>query len=220
MKQQQQQQHCITLEDVQKAAERIQKFRNKTPVLTSTSINQLCLGTNNNNNDDDDDEEDDNHHHHRQLFFKIEAMQRTGSFKFRGALNATLHLLETNDDDDTNTNDGIIPNNNNNNNNNNSTRTSITNVVTHSSGNHAAALALAAQLASTTNNNKNSVHATIVMPRNAPQTKINGVRGFGGTIVMVDSTNEAREEEADRIVEETGAVFIHPSENVRVIAGQ
>ena len=37
---------------------------------------------------------------------------------------------------------------------------------------------------------------------------------------MVESTNEAREEEAERIVQTTGALFIHPSEDPRVIAGQ
>jgi threonine dehydratase len=91
-------------------------------------------------------------------------------------------------------------------------------VVTHSSGNHAQALALASKLAS---NEATTVSATIVMPNNAPLVKKAAVQDFGAQIIMVENSNEAREEEADRIVETTGAVFVHPtSEDPRVIAGQ
>jgi threonine dehydratase len=86
-----------------------------------------------------------------------------------------------------------------------------------SSKNHAQALALAAKLAST---ETTKVTATIVMPNNAPKVKAAAVASYGAEIIMVENTNEAREEEADRIVETTGAVFIHPSEDPRVIAGQ
>ncbi len=58
------------------------------------------------------------------------------------------------------------------------------------------------------------------MPSNAPLVKKRAVESYGATIVEVANTNEAREEEADRIVEATGAAFIHPSEDPRVIAGQ
>lgn len=58
------------------------------------------------------------------------------------------------------------------------------------------------------------------MPNNAPLVKKNAVESYGAEIVEVAPTNEAREERADRIVEETGAVFVHPSEDPRVIAGQ
>lgn len=76
---------------------------------------------------------------------------------------------------------------------------------------------MAAKLAST---ESTSVAATIVMPHNAPMVKKRAVASYGATIVEVENTNEAREEEADRIVKTTGAVFIHPSEDPRVIAGQ
>lgn len=75
--------------------------------------------------------------------------------------------------------------------------------MTHSSGNHAAALALAARLAPHSN-----MKATIVMPENAPIIKVNGVIGFGGNIVFVESTNEARESKADEIVLEQKAYFV------------
>ena len=64
------------------------------------------------------------------------------------------------------------------------------------------------------------VAATIVMPNTAPIVKKNAVQDFGAEIVIVENTNDARKEEAERIVSSTGAVFIHPSENPKVIAGQ
>jgi threonine dehydratase len=58
------------------------------------------------------------------------------------------------------------------------------------------------------------------MPKGAPAIKQEGTRSYGGEVILVENTNEAREEEADRVVAERGAVFIHPSENPQVIAGQ
>ena len=84
-------------------------------------------------------------------------------------------------------------------------------VVTHSSGNFAQALSLAA---------KNlGVKAYIVMPENAPQVKKDAVLGYGGIITESESTSEARENEAARIQKETGASFIHPSNDIDVILG-
>jgi serine racemase len=163
--------YCITFEDVKAAAARIQDTAHRTPVLTSSSISRKA---------------------NRQLFFKVEAMQRTGSFKFRGALNAVRSVLAGNG-------------------------APSLSVVTHSSGNHAQALALAAKLSST---DQCPVDATIVMPLSTPSVKKQAVADFGGNIVMTENTNEARETEAERIRDETGAVFVHPSEDPRVIAGQ
>nr|WP_293303295.1 pyridoxal-phosphate dependent enzyme [Allomuricauda sp.] len=85
-------------------------------------------------------------------------------------------------------------------------------VVTHSSGNFAQALSLAAQSL--------GVKAFIVMPKNAPQVKKNAVKGYGGIVVECESTLEAREKEAQKIEEEQGATFIHPSNDDAVILGQ
>lgn len=85
-------------------------------------------------------------------------------------------------------------------------------VATHSSGNHAAALALAAK-------NK-GIPAYIVMPENAPDNKKKAVEGYGGIITYCKPTLEAREEGLRKVVEKTGAVFIHPFDNPLVIAGQ
>jgi threonine dehydratase len=85
-------------------------------------------------------------------------------------------------------------------------------VATHSSGNHAAAVALAARL--------RRVPAHIVMPDNAPAVKQAAVAGYGGSIVYCAPTLAAREATLERVVHETGATFIHPYNDARVIAGQ
>src|SRR5215467_7566676 len=85
-------------------------------------------------------------------------------------------------------------------------------VATHSSGNHAAAVALAARL--------RGIQAHIVMPDNAPTVKKAAVAGYGGTIVYCAPTLAARESTLERVVRETGATFIHPYNDARVIAGQ
>lgn len=84
-------------------------------------------------------------------------------------------------------------------------------VVTHSSGNFAQALSLAAKSL--------GVKASIVMPSNAPEVKINAVKSYGGVITRCDPTIAARENASDKIVKETGATFIHPSNNLEVIMG-
>lgn len=84
-------------------------------------------------------------------------------------------------------------------------------VVTHSSGNFAQAVSLAAKSL--------GVKATIVMPKNAPQVKKNAVLGYNGIITECESTIEAREATSSKIVNETGATFIHPSNDLNVILG-
>ena len=85
----------ISLYNSQEAAKRIQAFIHKTPVLTSVTLDNL-LG--------------------KQLFFKAEHLQKTGSFKIRGALNAALQASDA------------------------------SGFIAFSSGNHAQALAYAAKL--------------------------------------------------------------------------
>ena len=85
-------------------------------------------------------------------------------------------------------------------------------VVTHSSGNHAQALALAAK--------RRGIPAWVVMPTNAPTVKRKAVGGYGATIVDCEPTLEARETTAARVMDETGATFIHPYDDPRIIAGQ
>lgn len=85
-------------------------------------------------------------------------------------------------------------------------------VATHSSGNHAAALALAARV--------RGIKAYVVMPENAPHIKRAAVANYGAEIILCQPTLKAREERLAEVVDHTGAVFIHPYNNYRVIAGQ
>ena len=85
-------------------------------------------------------------------------------------------------------------------------------VATHSSGNHAAALALAARL--------RGVAAHVVMPRTTRAVKKAAVAGYGARIVECEPTLAAREAGLAEVVARTGATFVHPYNDPRVVAGQ
>jgi threonine dehydratase len=85
-------------------------------------------------------------------------------------------------------------------------------VATHSSGNHAAALALAARI--------RGVPSYIVMPRGAPPVKKAAVLGYGARVTECEPTLASRESTLRAVVAETGAAFVHPYNDARVIAGQ
>ncbi|MDH3314783.1 MAG: pyridoxal-phosphate dependent enzyme [Gammaproteobacteria bacterium] len=85
-------------------------------------------------------------------------------------------------------------------------------VATHSSGNHAAAVSLAASL--------RNAASTVVMPENANATKRAAVEGYGGKVVLCEPSQKSREETLAGILAESGATFIPPYDDYRVIAGQ
>jgi len=154
----------ISLEDIRKAHQRIMPHIHRTPVLSSSGINEIA-GC--------------------RIFFKCENFQKVGAFKARGGVNAVLSLSPD----------------------------QLTNgVTTHSSGNHAQAIALAAKIA--------GVPAFIVMPENAPGVKVEAVKSYGAEIIFCAPTLEARETTVEKVIEETGAAFIHPYNDERIIAGQ
>lgn len=85
-------------------------------------------------------------------------------------------------------------------------------IATHSSGNHAQAIAYAAKQVGT--------KAYIVMPNTSPQVKVDAVKGYGAEITFCEPNQIAREAALQNIVDKTGAEFIHPYNDERVIAGQ
>lgn len=85
-------------------------------------------------------------------------------------------------------------------------------VIAFSSGNHAQAVALAARLL--------GIQATIVMPHDAPGSKLEATRGYGGRVVGYDRYSESREAIAQRLAEESGGAVIPPYDHPDVIAGQ
>lgn len=154
----------ITIEDINYAHERIKPFIYRTPVLTSTAINQVAGAS---------------------LFFKCENFQKIGAFKIRGGMNAVLSQPE---------------------------EKRKNGIATHSSGNHAQAIAFAAKAV--------GVKAYIVMPENSPKVKVDAVHGYGAKIFFCESTQEARESLLQEVIENTGAAFVHPYNDYRVITGQ
>ncbi len=85
-------------------------------------------------------------------------------------------------------------------------------VATHSSGNHALSLSYAA--------GRRGIPCHVVMPRTAPQAKKDAVRGYGGIITECEPSTSSREEVFAKVEAETGAEFVHPYNDPRVIAGQ
>ncbi len=121
----------------------------------------------------------------RQVSLKAENLQRTGSFKVRGAVNKIATLS----DDE-----------------------KRAGVVAASAGNHGQAVAWAAREA--------GVKATIFMPQDAPMAKVEPTKNYGGHAELVGLTFEDALAAAYERAEGTGATFVHPYEDDRVIAGQ
>lgn len=117
-----------------------------------------------------------------ELVLKAENLQRTGSFKVRGALNK-LRSLE-----------------------------GVAGVVAGSAGNHAQSLAYAARAF--------GVDCEVIMPVNAPVGKLAAVRAFGATVVQHGESVDECVELARRRAEESDLVFVHPFDDLAVIAGQ
>ncbi len=153
-----------THDDVAAAARRIAGRVVRTPVLRNALLDELTGGT---------------------VLLKAEVLQKTGSFKLRGATNAALQLTEAE---------------------------RRAGVVTHSSGNHGQALACAAQSV--------GAAATIFMPADAPQVKIDSTRRWGAEIVHYHRATDDREALTRQYVERTGASLIPPFDHPHVIAGQ
>lgn len=120
-----------------------------------------------------------------RVFLKCENLQRTGSFKFRGAYNALASL---------------------------DPQARARGIVAVSSGNHAQGVAEASKLF--------GVPATIVMPLDAPQIKTMRVKRSGATVVGYDRYHDDRDAIAQRLAQETGAVFVRPYDDYDVMAGQ
>lgn len=85
-------------------------------------------------------------------------------------------------------------------------------VATHSSGNHGLSLSYAA--------GRRGIPVTVVMPRTAPDAKKDAVKGYGGRVVECEPSTSSREAVFAEVVAETGAEFVHPYNDARVIAGQ
>ena len=85
-------------------------------------------------------------------------------------------------------------------------------VVTTSSGNHGAALSMAVT--------RRGGKTKVVMPNNTPKIKINNVERNGGEVVWCEPEQSSRESVLADLVEQTGAIVVHPYNDERIVAGQ
>ena len=152
-----------SLKDVRNAAERIAPWVHRTPLLSSLSLSER-IGV--------------------EVRLKCENLQRAGSFKIRGAMNALLQIPEGD---------------------------RSRGVVAFSSGNHAQGVALAAKLL--------GMPATIVMPENSVQSKVEATKAYGAAVVTSGVTSATRDTVAREIAEKNGASVIPPFDDDRIIAG-
>jgi threonine dehydratase len=153
-----------TLRDIEEARERLSGVARVTPVYSSETLSRLAG---------------------REVWLKAENLQRTGSFKVRGATNkiATLSKGERR-----------------------------AGVVAASAGNHGQAVAWAAREA--------GIKATIFMPQDAPMAKVEPTKNYGAKAELRGASFEEALTAAQQYVESSGATFIHPYEDEKVIAGQ
>jgi threonine dehydratase len=152
------------LADVRAAAGRLRGTIHRTPLSASRSISERA-GV--------------------EVRLKCENLQRAGSFKIRGAMNALLQIPESD---------------------------RKRGVVAFSSGNHAQGVALAARTL--------GIPATIVMPENSVQMKVEATKAYGAEVVTAGVTSATRDNVAREIAQKTGASVIPPFDDERIIAGQ
>jgi threonine dehydratase len=154
----------VTPADIDAAAKVIAPFAVRTPLLSSPALNAR-VGAN--------------------VYLKPELLQRTGSFKFRGAFNKLSSIPQDKRSGG---------------------------VVAFSSGNHAQGVAAAAQIL--------KMQATIVMPADAPVSKVERTESYGAEVVLYDRESEDREAIAGAIAEKRGATLVRPYDDPFIIAGQ
>ncbi|MDQ2870018.1 MAG: pyridoxal-phosphate dependent enzyme [Acidobacteriota bacterium] len=87
----------------------------------------------------------------------------------------------------------------------------VTDVVAYSSGNHAQAVALVSKIL--------GLKATIVMPSDAPASKLAATRGYGAEVVLYDRYSESRDDIGQRLVRERGALLVPPFDDYKIMAG-
>ncbi len=158
------QQMPVTFEDIQAAAKRIESgiLRSACPRSIPLSLATGC-----------------------DIFCKLEYLQRTGSFKERGARNALLQLGDSQ---------------------------KMKGVIAASAGNHALGLSYHGQLL--------KIKVTVVMPRNAPLTKVVNCRQMGANVILHGNNLAEAAQHATELSEQHGFTYINGYNDPAIIAGQ
>ena len=145
----------ISMQQIEDASDRIEEAVHRTPVDRSTTFAEKS-GV-------------------ESVGFKLEAFQRTGAFKIRGAYNKISQFSD---------------------------EEKQRGVIAASSGNHAQGVALAAS--------ELGVDATIVMPENTPESKVDATSGYGADVVLAGEDYEEAYRHARKLEEENDLAFVHP----------
>ncbi|WP_277554714.1 threonine ammonia-lyase [Halobaculum limi] len=155
----------VTVTDIRRARERFDPdIVRETPVERSRSLSEMSGA---------------------DVRLKMEHLQRTGSFKTRGASNRIAEIAAEDAAD---------------------------RVVAASAGNHAQGVALAATNA--------GIPATVVMPTDAPQAKVDATRGYGAEVVLHGQEFQTAVARARELADEDGTVFVHAYDDRAIVAGQ
>jgi threonine dehydratase len=179
----------LGLEAVRDARERTRDLVRHTPVLTSRSLSDECGGT---------------------VLLKAENLQRTGSFKLRGAL-AKVDRIAVRGGADSPAGDEA-PRGGADSPGGDEAPRGRASVVAGSAGNHAQSLAYAARA--------RGLACEVFMPAEASLAKVAAVRGFGGTVRLGGDSVDACVALARERAAATGAVFVHPFDDPEIVAGQ
>lgn len=154
----------MRLEDIRNAHDALQNIAHVTPLDYSQTFSDLTQ---------------------HSVYLKLENLQKTGSFKVRGAFNKILSLSE---------------------------EERAQGVIAASAGNHAQGVAFASL--------KAQLECTIVMPERAPLAKVQATKSYGANVVLHGETFDDAMDHANRLQQETGAVFVHAFEDEKIITGQ
>ncbi|PFQ21745.1 bifunctional threonine ammonia-lyase/L-serine ammonia-lyase TdcB [Bacillus cereus] len=154
----------LNIENIKKAQKILDGNARKTPLVKSFYLTSKTGG---------------------EIYLKLENMQLTGSFKFRGAFNKISQL--TNEEKERG-------------------------VIACSAGNHAQGVALSSHLL--------KIKSKIVMPTSAPKAKVDATRGYGSEVILYGDTFDDAKAKCEEIIKETGETYLHPYDDVEVMAGQ
>ncbi|AMA73236.1 MULTISPECIES: threonine ammonia-lyase [Aneurinibacillus] len=154
----------ITLDGIRQARAILQPVVRYTPLDYSTTFSELA---------------------ENQLYLKLENLQKTGSFKVRGAYNKIASLSE---------------------------EEKACGVVAASAGNHAQGVAFSST--------KAGITSTIVMPEGAPLSKVQATQKYGAQVILHGQSFDEALERAFEVQKVSGATFLHPFDDPRVIEGQ
>jgi len=155
---------CPTIDSIRAARERIAGIARLTPMIQSDHLTAQA-GI--------------------DVHVKLESLQRTGSFKIRGAYNKIAQLPED---------------------------VRRRGVICASAGNHGQGLALSAK--------RLDAPAWVVMPDDAPYTKVKAIRGHGANVVLHGSSYDDAFAHAQQVCTERGLTYVHAYDDPEIIAGQ